>query len=110
MATRPGFPPVPTGQDTYSPDWGMKMSNVVNLMAGKVNNATTIRLLNGAATTTMLDARLSAFSVIVFMPMTANAAAIHASIWVDSQGKGNCVIHHTNTANTDQTFGVGILG
>jgi hypothetical protein len=106
----PGLPPVPYPIPEFTQEWALKISTMLNATIAKVNNAAQITLANGAASTAMSDARLSAFSVLNFMAMTSSAAAIQATIWVDSRGKGNCTIHHANTANTDQTFGVGIQG
>lgn len=104
------FPPVPKAPAAYTMDWATRLSAVISRLASKANNAADLTLANGTASTVMADARLSAFSALAFMPTTANAAAIQASIYVDTQGQGHATVHHTNTANTDQTFRVGILG
>lgn len=109
MAGQPSFEAIPGASATYSALWASRVASAVNLIMGKINNGATLTLANGAASTQMLDARLSAFSVLTFMPKTANAAAIQASIWVDGQAKGRATVHHTNTANTDQDFAVGIF-
>lgn len=107
---KPGIPAVPFPNPEFSQEWAINLSTQLNAVIAKVNNTAQITLANGAASTDMSDPRLSAFSVLNFMAMTSSAAAIEASIWVDSRGKGNCTIHHTNTAKTDQIFGVGIQG
>lgn len=110
MPGQPSFDPIPGPAADWSVLWGSRVQTAVNLIMGKVNNGATITLTHGVTSTVMKDARLSAFSVLAFMPKTANAAAILASLWVDTQAKGLATIHHTSTVNTDQTFGVGIMG
>jgi hypothetical protein len=104
------FPPVPSAPNAWDPNWAARISEGLNLVIRKVNNMAEITLGAGVATTVMEDARLSAFSVLFFMPLTANAAAVQASIYVTAQGNGHATINHTNTANTDQNFRVGIAG
>lgn len=108
MTAKPFFAPVPNPPPNYAVDWANRVVTALNIAMGKVNNGATLTLANGALSTQMKDARLSAFSVLTFMPLTAHAAAVQASIWVDGQGKGTATVHHTNTANTDQDFAVGI--
>ena len=108
MSGKPQFPPVPNPPPSYTPDWANRVVTSLNVAMAKVNNGADLTLAAGAASTDMIDARLSAFSILTFMPKTANAAAIKSSIWVDGQGKGKATVHHASTANTDQTFGVGI--
>jgi hypothetical protein len=58
----------------------------------------------------MTDARLSPFSVLTFMPITASAATAHGTIYVTNLNNSTCTINHANTADTDKTFRVGIHG
>lgn len=88
-----------------------QISEVVNnILKGKLNNVGSVTLANGAATTTLSDTRIGGNSRLAFTARTANAAAIAASVYYDTPGKMTVVIHHTNTANTDQTFDFSILG
>lgn len=108
MSAKPFFPPVPNPPPSYTTDWANRVVTALNVAMGKVNNGASLTLANGAASTVMTDARLSAFSVLTFMPLTVHAAAIQASIYVTNQAKGVATVHHTNTANIDQDFSVGI--
>lgn len=110
MSAQAFFPPVPNPSPGYDQNWAARISEGLNLVIRKVNNMAEITLAAGAATTVMSDDRLSAFSVLAFMPLTANAAAVQASIWVDTQGNGHATIHHTNSGTTDKNFRVGIMG
>lgn len=81
-----------------------------NVLAGKLNVRTTVRLLNGATTTTISDPRIGANSHLSLEPLSANAAAIVASVYLSSQGKQTATWTHSSTANTDQNFSLSILG
>lgn len=108
MSGQPLFPPVPNPPPAYAVDWANRVVTSLNVAMSKVNNGAEITLTPSATSTTLIDARLSAFSVLTFMPKTANAATAKASIWVDGQKKGECTIHHASAVATDQTFGIGI--
>ncbi len=108
MSGKPLFPPVPNPPPAYAVDWANRVVTSLNVAMAKVNNGREITLEALATTTTLIDARLSAFSVLTFMPKTANAAIAAPSIWVDGQKKGEATIHHASAAATDQTFGIGI--
>lgn len=107
---KPSFDPIPNPPPEYTPDWANRVASALNTAMAKVNNTTLLTLANGSATTPMVDARLSAFTAFTFTPLTAHAAAIQASIFITAQGKGRAVVNHTNTANTDQNFRVGLHG
>lgn len=106
----PTFPNVPAGPLTWSQMWGLRVSEIVNMLVAKLNCAADLTLTANAATTTMSDARLSPFSVLTFMPTTANAAAAKAGLYVTGQTKGAATINHANNAQTDKTFRVAIHG
>lgn len=106
----PSFPNVPGAPLSWSQMWGLRVQEIVNMLAAKLNCAADLTLASGAATTTMSDARLSAFSVLTFMPTTANAATAHGTIYVTGQKKGEATINHANTAQADKIFRVAIHG
>lgn len=108
MSANPFFPPVPNPPPAYNVEWANRVVTGLNVAMNKINNGASLTLAAGAATTVMVDARLSAFSVLTFMPLTANAAAIAASIWVTNRAKGRATVHHANTAQIDQDFAIGI--
>lgn len=108
--TTPAIPGLSAPPLAYLPSWMGNLTFIVNALVGKANNVSTVTLAANAATTTLTDPRLGAFSVITFMAQTANAAAVAASIYVTGQAKGAATIHHTNDANTDKTFGIAIHG
>lgn len=90
-----------------------EVAEIVNLiLQGKINATGTVTLTAGAATTVLLDARLSGSSWIYPMPLTANAAAeIGAgTLYFTAQGKGTVTINHANNGQTDREFRVLIIG
>lgn len=94
----------------WSRIWGLRITDVVNMLVGKANCVADLTLTAGAASTTMIDARLSAFSALTFMPTTANAATAKPTIYVTDQKKGQATINHANTADVDKSFRVAIHG
>lgn len=81
-----------------------------NILAGRLNVTADLTLNASAATTTIMDARISYYSFIYFMPTTANAATALASIYVDGFKNGQATINHASNSATDQTFKVLIIG
>ena len=81
------------------------------LMEGRTNAWGEVTLSSGATQTVLSDVRLSPTSAVFLSPMTANAAAELASgnLYIDGYEKGQCTIHHTNSAATDRTFRFVIL-
>jgi hypothetical protein len=92
--------------------WMRDAVDVVNgVLAGKMNATLPVTLaVAPATTTTIIDARISGFSTLLFSPMTANAAAIHASIYVSSRSQGQAVITHSASAATNNDFMCLIVG
>lgn len=108
MSGKPFFAPVPNPPPAYNVEWGNRVVTSLNVAMNKINNGATLTLDAGASFTIMRDARLSGFSVLNFMPVTANAAVVWGSIYVTDRAKGIAVINHANTVETDQTFEVSI--
>lgn len=81
---------------------------------GKFNCALEITLIANVTSTTISDARIGAYSVLVLMPVTADAAAeIGAgTIYIpeNTMLTGSAVIQHANNSQTDRSFRVGIFG
>lgn len=100
--------------DTASGGWLVSVVEVVNRMLGGALNANLqVTMRNGFATTTILDSRITAFSALHLEPLTTNAATLKYGapfILVTDQKSGSVTFAHANTANTDQTFIMTILG
>ena len=80
-------------------------------MQGRTNNVLDVTLNENATSTTVTDARISAFSVPICIPVTANAAAIAMPYRVTgTAANGSMVLVHANDANTDKTFKVVLVG
>ena len=81
------------------------------VQTGKINVAFDMTVTANSATTTLTDARIGAESALLFMPLTASAAAEQASglMWVSALGDGTATLQNRNTATTDRTFRVLVL-
>ena len=100
--------------------WITLAARSINLaLRGKLNAVYRVAdadftLTANAASTVLTDERLSYFSWVGFMPMTANAAAeIGAGtmfVAAASLNNGAWTITHANNSQTDRTFRVVILG
>jgi hypothetical protein len=106
----PFYQPVPDAPATYMQPWALRLVAMVNTLLRKLNGTADLTLTAGATSTTMTDARLSAVTVLSFMPTTANAASAKPSIYVTNQKAGSAKINHASSANTDQTFRVALNG
>jgi len=109
-----GTPPA-TLNDAADKGWVQRIARaVLGLLQGKMNAVLPgVRLLNGATSTTITDARISAVSGLYLQPLTAHAAALLTAapyVLITSQTAGQVVFAHANTAFTDQTFNLLIIG
>jgi len=94
--------------------WACHLFEVVSTMRrGKMDCTTEITLTPSAASSTLNDIRLSPYSVVLFDPQTANAAAEKAAgtMYVTTANRGNnaWTITHANNAQADRLFRVLIL-
>jgi hypothetical protein len=88
-----------------------RMVDVLNsVRAGKLNCVTDVTLTASATTTTLTDARIGPNSFIGFMPRTATAATALAGLYVSARTKGSATLTHANTADTDKTFTLCVIG
>ena len=98
-------------------EWLRKVASAVNsMLEGRVNSSGVATLTNGAATTVITDRRIGNDSVVLFMPLTANAAAEQAAgtMYVKTTDIAprnvQFTINHANNAQTDRNFRYVILG
>lgn len=110
MSAAAFFPDIPNAPSAWNQLWAQRLSEVVGRLVIRANNLADLTLDASATSTTMLDPRLSATSILTFMATTANAAAVQSGIYVTGQKKGEAVIHHASDVNTDKTFRVAIHG
>lgn len=80
------------------------------MLAGKLNATLPVTLASGVTSTTVIDVRISPYSVLLLTPLSANAAAISASVYVGSQQDGKATFEHGNSANQDMNFRLLIVG
>ena len=81
-----------------------------NLLAGKLNTVIQVTLTANVTTTTITDKRIGANTGIFFSPLTADAAAAQAGLYVSSQANGTATLTHASTATVDRTFNVLLIG
>lgn len=100
-------------------DWCRRIARVVNsLLQGKTNNVGTVTLTTNAASTviTLPDGLLGADTVILFDPLTANAAAdlYGGAMYVTTANRNvlskTITITHPNNANADKAFRYTLIG
>ena len=80
-------------------------------LSGKLNVTLNVTLAANAASTTVIDARISAFSALLFTPLSANAAVEQAAggLYVSAQQSGQATVQHANNAQIDRVFRMVIL-
>lgn len=117
-----GYQAVPNGgtpptslAEAADKGWVQRIARaVIGLLQGKMNAvAPGVRLHDGAASTTIIDVRISATSGLWLQPLTAHAGAllyVAPYVLVTSQRAGEVVFAHANTGFTDQTFNLLIIG
>lgn len=115
-----GFQPAPLAGlpalamfDAASKVWVRQVAETTNaILEGKLNATLEVTLTASVASTTVVDVRISAYSVLLFTPLTANAATELASgaLYVSVRKKGEATIVHTNNAQTDREFNMLIIG
>lgn len=117
----PGYKPVPTTgglprspADAATRTWVRQIADAVNnLLRGKLNVVLQITLDANADSTTVIDARIGAYSAVSLQPLTTNAAtASYAAPFIlpSDQKDGSVVLLHANNAETDRTLNLLIIG
>lgn len=69
-----------------------------------------VTLTANVATTNLANFALRPTSVVLLMPMTANAAAALATTYISQPTQGAATINHANNAQVDRTFRAVVLG
>lgn len=96
-------------------DWLRKLSiSVVDTIRGKLDNTGTFTLTANSAITTVTESagRIGENTIVIWMPITANAATAMANVYLSSQSVTNktFTLTHTNNAQTDRTFSYMLIG
>lgn len=104
-------PPASPGNDSSPALFrhAVEMARAVGLLfQGKANNTGTLTLTANAASTELSDPRLTTNSVVLFDPLTANAAAELAAgtLYTLTANRNHLVwtVTHANGVSTDRTF------
>jgi len=80
-------------------------SIAVNLLIdSKDNDEDTFTLVASSGTTTIDDYRVGEDSVILWSPMTNNAATELSHLYISSRGKNTFTLSHRNNPQTDRTY------
>ena len=110
-------PPEPVNITTFStltPFFREFRGVVMSIWTGKLQCTVVLTLTANAATTTLTDSRISRQSSFSFDPITANAATEKAAGTLyaleANRGTGSVTITHANSAQTDRTYIVKIIG
>jgi hypothetical protein len=114
ISVYPGLPPY-NGSDVK--DWLLRATTVINsTLNGKTNNTGDVTLNTSTSTTTVVMAkgRLGPNTVILFQPLTENAAieVSTATMWVSTIDATNSKFMITNAVNNknDRTFKYVLVG
>ena len=89
-----------------------QISDVVNnMMRGKLNNTAEVTLTNSATSTVVTNYVVGPKSVIIFMPITSDAATEQAAggFYVSAQQDNQFTITHSS-ATTTRTFRYVVIG
>lgn len=106
------LPPPPSPSNESAPALfrhAVEMARAVGMLfQGKANNTGTFTLTAGATSTVLTDPRLTVNSVVLFDPLTANAAAELAAgtFYALEANRNNLTwtFTHANAGSTDRTF------
>jgi hypothetical protein len=79
------------------------------IMDGRTNNAGSVTLTASTVTTVVSDKRAGVDSVIVFMPKTANAAAVLGRLYVSARTDEAFTLTHASTTSTDMDYEYALL-
>jgi hypothetical protein len=80
------------------------------LLNGQSRNGGTFTLAANVASTDVKDARFQSGQIVVFSPLTANAATALATTYVSARTAKQFTLAHANNAQTDRTFGYIFVG
>jgi len=91
--------------------WVASIANVViGIMDGRTNNIGSVTLTASASTTTLTDPRISAQSVIHFMPKTNSAATALTGLYVTGRTNGQATLNHASSGASDQQLEYVVIG
>lgn len=86
----------------------LRTEKLNNMLMGKLNSVLDVTLRANETTTTVIDVRISIDSYIGLQPLTSTARA--SGTYVSLQGDQTLTLTHNNTADTDKTFRLLIIG
>lgn len=111
------YPTPPTDCGSDEPSAIRRLARSISDVVGRINqgkfNATgEVTLTASSTTTTLTDPRLTGQSVVVLVPLTANARTIAQSTgyYISGRLNGSCTINHASNAAVDLTYSYLIIG
>lgn len=82
-----------------------QVSNAINLLIdGKMNAYGAFTLAASTTTTVVTDLRSGPDSIILFTPMTANAAGAVSTTFISTRAKQSFTLTHANNSQSDRTY------
>ena len=87
--------------------WLVRLVDTVRgVLGGKMNADGSFTVVENADSTDIIDPRIGFTSVILFMPLTASAAAelYGGAMYVSAQTTGQATVAHANDPATDRDF------
>jgi hypothetical protein len=82
----------------------------VEVNKGHIQNTGSVTLAASTLSTSVADSRVSPFSFIQFMPLTADALSAQPTVRVSAQTTGGFTIAHSSSASITKNFRYCILG
>lgn len=110
MTSSINYPKVPRDISATEGYLRSLVSVIELISSGKINVTGEITLDANSSSTVFTNQLLGVGSVVNFMPVTANAAAVISSVYISDRANGEFTITHANDANTDKIFRFSIIG
>lgn len=92
-------------------DWMRRIAIALNeVIDGRIESNGNITLSASASTTAVKDRRVGKDSLIIFMPLTANAVNESPYVQTSDIVKNQFTVNHANNSQTDRNYRYIILG
>lgn len=88
-----------------------RIASAINgLIGGKLDVTGTFTLAASVTSTVVSDNKFEANQVVLWVPLTSNAAAALGGLYLSTRSRGSFTVTHASTASTDRTFAYVRLG
>jgi hypothetical protein len=110
LARPPAVPLVPSNVGGNPRNTFIRFASAINqILRGGLSATIEVTLAASATTSVFSDSRIGPYTSVLLMPMTAHAADVLPSCWVETTA-GGATVHHGNSTYTDQTFTALLIG